>query len=87
MRKKQTIGERLLALRQLSGKTQKAVASDMGVSVNNYAKLERGTLLTPRVDMLGKYADYYQTSTDYLLGRTSIREPYPPLGQSAEAVG
>ena len=28
-------------------------------------------------DVLIKLADFYQTSTDYLLGRTDERRPYP----------
>lgn len=29
------------------------------------------------IDKLNKLADFYETSIDYIIGRTNIKEPYP----------
>ena len=67
---------RLRDLREDNNLTQKAVAAILGTSFQYYQKYESGVRPIP-VDRLEILADYYKTSTDYLLGRTEIREPYP----------
>jgi len=58
------------------GYTQKQIAQYLGISQNTYSQYEIGVLKYP-VDVITKLADFYNVSTDYLLGRTSIKEPYP----------
>lgn len=56
--------------------TQKDLAQVLGTSVQYYQKYEAGIrpITTQRLELL---ADFYKTSTDYLLGRTPVRKPYP----------
>lgn len=68
---------RLRDLREDRDLTQKDVAKVLGTSFQYYQKYESGVYLIP-VDRLEILADFYKTSTDYILGRTAIREPYPP---------
>ena len=67
---------RLRDLREDQDLTQKEVAEILGTSFQYYQKYESGVRPIP-VDRLEVLADFYQTSTDYLLGLTTVREPYP----------
>ena len=58
------------------GYTQEQIAKYLGISQNTYSQYEIGVLNYP-VDAVVKLADFYGVSTDYLLGRTSQKEPYP----------
>ena len=58
------------------GFTQKHIAEYLGISQNTYSQYEVGILNYP-VDAVVKLADFYGVSTDFLLGRTNIKEPYP----------
>ena len=49
--------------------TQKQVAEMLGMSQTGYSKYETGENDIP-TQILIKLADYYNTTTDYLLGRT-----------------
>ena len=54
---------------------QKELADYLEVAQNTYSQYETGRLpLT--AEILTKLADYYGTSVDFLLGRTSKTEPY-----------
>ena len=68
---------RLRDLREDNDMTQQLAAELLGTSFQYYQKYESGVYPIP-VDRLEILADYYKTSTDYILGRTTIREPYPP---------
>lgn len=68
--------ENIRSLRVDRGYTQKQIAEYLGISQNTYSQYEIGVLNYP-VDTVCKLADYYNVSTDYLLGRTSVKEPYP----------
>ncbi|WP_369522158.1 helix-turn-helix domain-containing protein [Dysosmobacter welbionis] len=48
----------------------------MGTTYQYYQKYESGKRPIP-VDRLEILADFYQTSVDYLLGRTPVKKPYP----------
>lgn len=61
--------ERLKQLRNDAHITQTALAKVLYVSQQNVAKWEVGTS-TPDPNMLTKIADYFNVTTDYLLGRT-----------------
>lgn len=56
--------------------TQRQVAEYLHVKQNTYSQYEVGVLHYP-VEVLMKLADLYGVSVDYLLGRTSKKEPYP----------
>ena len=63
-------------LREDSDRNQTELAALLGMSQTGYSKYETGENEVP-VSILVKLADIYQTSTDYLLGRTDIKTPYP----------
>ena len=63
-------------LRNDHGYTQKEVAKYLNVKQNTYSQYEVGVLNYP-VDVLCKLADLYRVSVDYLLGRTTVKTPYP----------
>ena len=68
---------RLRDLREDADLNQTQVAKFLGMSQTGYSKYETGENEIP-VSVLIKLADLYQTSTDYLLGRTDQKTPYPP---------
>ncbi|WP_458127295.1 helix-turn-helix domain-containing protein [Paenibacillus sp. Z3-2] len=51
------------------------MAAYLGCSQRVYSNYERGELDIPTTILI-KLADYHQTSTDYLLNRTDIKNPY-----------
>ena len=68
--------ENIRSLRIDRGYTQKQIAEYLGISQNTYSQYEVGILNYP-VDAIVKLATFYKVSTDYLLGLTSQKEPYP----------
>ena len=60
---------RIRDLREDRDLTQKQVAQMLGMSQTGYSKYETGENDIPTVVLI-KLADFYQTSTDYLLERT-----------------
>lgn len=68
--------QRIRDLREDSERNQTELAKLLGMSQTGYSKYETGENEIP-VAILEKLADIYQTSTDYLLGRTDQRDPYP----------
>ena len=71
--------ERLRDLRNEKGKTQEEVANHLNISRTTMAKLETGSRNTDP-SILYDLAQYYGTTTDYLLGLTNItraRETLP----------
>ena len=64
--------QRLRDLREDSELTQKQLAEILGMSQTGYSKYETGENDIPTAILI-KLADYYNTSTDYLLGRTNKR--------------
>lgn len=63
-------------LREDMGFTQKQIADLLGTTTQYYQKYEKG-VRPISVERLERLADYYHTSTDYLLGRTNVSKPYP----------
>jgi transcriptional regulator with XRE-family HTH domain len=66
------IRERLVELRKGYGMPQMALAKVFGVSQNAINRYEHGTSVPH--ETLCKYADYFDVSADYLLGRTDKPE-------------
>ncbi len=67
---------RLRDLREDRDLNQKALADYLQVHQTTYSDYELEKLNIP-INILHKLADYYNTSIDYLLGRTSEKQPYP----------
>ena len=66
--------ERLKAIRNQKKVTQKEAADALGISPNTYKNYEQG-MREPNNEMLCKLADYFSTTTDYLLGRAPQTDP------------
>lgn len=63
-------------LREDKDLKQRELAEMLGVSQNTYSQYETGVIaLTDQI--LIKLADFYGVSVDYLMDRTSEKEPYP----------
>ncbi|HBH95036.1 MAG TPA: hypothetical protein DDX91_04740, partial [Ruminococcaceae bacterium] len=70
METKEIFAKRLVKLREEKEITQQTLADDLGItrqSLSLYEKAER----TINIDLIVKIADYFDVSTDYLLGRTT----------------
>ena len=63
---------RIRDLREDRDLTQKQIAELLGMSQTGYSKYETGENDIP-TSILIKLADFYGTTTDYLLGRTDIK--------------
>lgn len=68
---------RLRELREDNDLTQKALADFLHIRQNTYSQYETGTRQLP-LEALIRLAQYFRTSTDYLLGLTDEPKPYPP---------
>ena len=68
------IFHRIRDLREDSDKTQQQIADYLIMNLDVYRRYENGKREIP-VWALLKLADYYHTSTDYILGRTDRRKP------------
>ncbi|HJG86244.1 helix-turn-helix transcriptional regulator [Pseudoflavonifractor capillosus] len=67
--------QRLRDLREDRDLRQQDVAEILGISQTVYSRYERGYQTIPVIHLM-KLADFYHTSTDYLLGRTNVAVPY-----------
>lgn len=67
---------RIRELREDMDLTQKQLADYLHIRQNTYSQYETGQRQLP-IDALIALARYYRTSTDYLLGLTDERRPYP----------
>ena len=67
---------RMRNLREDSDKTQQEIAAILGTSQTMYARYERGANEMP-IRHLIWLAQYYDVSTDYLLGLTKEKKPFP----------
>lgn len=68
--------QRLRDLREDKDMNQTEVAQLLFTSQTVYSRYERGFRSIP-VEHLLILADLYGVSTDYILGRTNRKEPYP----------
>lgn len=67
--------QRIRDLREDRDLTQTEVARMLGMSQTGYSKYETGENDIP-TQILIRLADFYNTSVDYLLGRTNRTTPY-----------
>jgi len=68
-----TFSDRLKELRTAKGKTQKQIAELLGIAERNYRRYEAGDV-DPTASNAILLADYFDVSTDYLLGRSNKPE-------------
>lgn len=66
------LGEILKKLRLENRYTQKQLAEHLQINQVTYSTYERGRNF-PTQDTLLKFAEFYQVSLDYLLGKTNVR--------------
>lgn len=66
---------RIKELREDRDIMQKALALYLNIKQNTYSQYENGQRQLP-IEALVKLAEYFDTSTDYLLGLTDERKPY-----------
>ena len=64
---------RIRDLREDKDLTQLDVSNLLGIKQPQYCRYEKGYRDVP-TDILIKLADFYNTSTDYILGRTNKRQ-------------
>lgn len=62
--------------------TQRQMGDLLGISQSSYSDYENGLRNMP-LTMLDFLADVLGTSTDYILGRTDVIEPYPKRNRSS----
>ncbi|MBE6708538.1 MAG: helix-turn-helix transcriptional regulator [Ruminococcaceae bacterium] len=72
----ENVYKRIRDLREDSDLSQTKVAEILGMSQTGYSKYETGENDIPTAVLI-KLARFYETSVDYLLGETEIRERYP----------
>lgn len=77
------IRTRLLNLRESQNLSQVELGRRIGINNTIINKIESGTR-SVSAEELGKFADFYDVSTDYLLGKTDKRHYYD-LSQKEEA--
>lgn len=65
--------ERLKLLRKELKMTQCDIAEFLSITQTVYSRYERGAATLP-VEFLIRLSDLYNVSTDYILGRTNMRE-------------
>ena len=66
--------QRIQDLRIDSDHSQKKIGEILHISQRSYSHYETGSRNIP-IEMLIRLADYYDTTIDYLVGRTDNKEP------------
>ena len=68
--------ERIRNLREDADLTQQQVADKLFINRRTYSSYEKGVREIPP-EVLGDIANIFNTSVDYLMGRTDTKKPYP----------
>lgn len=68
-----TVGKKIYELRKMKNMTQENLAAELGVSVAAVSKWETGNSI-PDILMLCSIADFFDVSTDELLGRSKNKK-------------
>ena len=68
--------DRIKNLREDADLTQQQIADKLFINRRTYSSYEIGIRGIP-TEILSAIADIYDTSTDYLIGRTDIKKAYP----------
>ena len=69
------LGRRLAELRKQRKLNQQGLADILGVSLNTIKSWESGRRSPGTIEELTKIADFFEISTDYLLGRDELSGP------------
>lgn len=67
---------RIKEIREDKSLTQSDIAKILNTTQQQYSKYELGIQIIP-LEKIYILANFYNTSIDYLVGRTDIRKPYP----------
>lgn len=67
--------ERIRLLRERKGLIQEDVAKILNTTQQQYSRYENGTEMPYGALII--LSKFYQTSIDYILGLTNVKEPYP----------
>lgn len=67
------IHEKIGDLRTERGLMKKQVSEDLGILASQLTRIENEDIKSIGHELIIKFADYFGVSTDYLLGRTSVR--------------
>lgn len=73
--------ERIRNLREDSDLTQQNMADMLFINRRTYSSYEVGKRGIP-TEIICKIADIFNTSVDYLVGRTNTKKPYPKSDRS-----
>ena len=68
---------RLKDIREDADIRQQDIADFLHIRQNTYSQYENGQRQIP-ITALVQLAAYFGVSTDYILGLTDVRKPYPP---------
>ncbi len=68
--------KRVRDLREEKKLSQSYIAKILHIDQSTYSDYETGQINIP-VDALIKISDIHETSIDYIVGKTDVREPYP----------
>lgn len=72
--------KRMKDLREDNDLLQKQIAEELKIRRQVYGLYENGKRTLP-IDLLDKLANYYHVSTDYIMGRTNQKTPYPKANE------
>lgn len=78
------VHERIRVLREKADISREEFAKKIGITYAALSKYETGKR-APDYEVLQKIADYFEVSTDYLLGRTENKNYGTPIDQEFEA--
>ncbi|MBR2883649.1 MAG: helix-turn-helix transcriptional regulator [Clostridia bacterium] len=67
---------RLKDLREDLDIPQRVIAEYLGIRQNTYSQYENEQRQLP-IEMLIKLSEYFNVSSDYILGITDVKKPYP----------
>lgn len=71
-----SIGDRILDLRKELNLSQKELAENVGITEASLSRYENN-LREPRAEIIIRLADALNCSTDYLLGKTDVKDNIP----------
>ena len=80
-----TFGERLRELRRESHMTGDELGKKFNVTKTAISYWENGKSF-PDEETIKKFADFFQVSTDYILGNSDIRNPYENHQRISESI-
>lgn len=70
----------LKRLRDEKGLNQYDMADELNMPQSTYAQYEKGST-EPKFSTLIMIADYFNVTVDFLIDRTDIRQPAPPINE------